>query len=150
MQEPFWWWQCMCVCVCVCVRACVRACVCVYIYIYIISHFTRLHTPFPPSPPSLISRVVSVDVEHHVYLLFVLRTYLWCSLCALDLQAYQATQVFVVVLHFSSVRFKTVAMRLEKPICAPSCLSEVSVCVCLYWLSLVVKVTRDSKVKAKN
>ena len=29
----------------------------------------RLHTPFPPFSPSLISLMVSVDVKHYVYLL---------------------------------------------------------------------------------
>ena len=31
--------------------------------------FPHLHTPFPPFPPSVISRTVSVDVKHHIYLL---------------------------------------------------------------------------------
>ena len=47
MQEPSWWWQCS--------------------DRYIISLFRHLHTPFSPS---LISLVVSVDVNHHVYLLW--------------------------------------------------------------------------------
>ena len=46
MQKSFWWWQCS--------------------DRYIISLSSHLHTPF--SPP-LISRTVSVDVKHHVYLL---------------------------------------------------------------------------------
>ena len=46
MQESFWWWQCS--------------------DRYIISFSPQLHNPFPPS---LISRTVSVDVKHHVYLL---------------------------------------------------------------------------------
>ena len=29
----------------------------------------HLHTPFPPFSPSLISRTVSVDIKHHVYVL---------------------------------------------------------------------------------
>ena len=45
MQESFWWWQCS--------------------DRYIISLFPH----FPPFFPSLISLTVSVDVEHHVYLL---------------------------------------------------------------------------------
>ena len=45
MQESFWWWQCS--------------------DRYIISLFPHLNTPFLPS---LISLVVSVDVQHHVYL----------------------------------------------------------------------------------
>ena len=49
MQESFWWRQCS--------------------DRYIISLFPRLHTPFPPISPSLISPVVSVDVKHHVYFL---------------------------------------------------------------------------------
>ena len=48
MQESFWWWQ--------------------YSDRYIISLSPHLHTPFPPISPSLISRTVSVDVKHHVYL----------------------------------------------------------------------------------
>ena len=36
---------------------------------YTISLFPHLHNPFPPFSPSLISRTVSVDVKHHVYLL---------------------------------------------------------------------------------
>ena len=50
MQESFWWWQCS--------------------DRYIISLSPHLHTTFPPFSPSLISLVVSVDVKHHVYLLF--------------------------------------------------------------------------------
>ena len=49
MQESFWWWQCS--------------------DRYVISLSPHLHTPFPPCSPSLISRTVSVDVKHHVYLL---------------------------------------------------------------------------------
>ena len=49
MQKSFWWWQCS--------------------DRYIISLFPHLHTPFHPFSPSLISRTVSVDVKHHVYLL---------------------------------------------------------------------------------
>ena len=49
MQESFWWWQCS--------------------DRYIISLSPHLHTPFSPFSPSLISRTVSVDVKHHVYLL---------------------------------------------------------------------------------
>ena len=54
MQKSFWsqWWQCS--------------------DRYIISFSTHLHTPFPPFSPSLISRTVSVDVKHHVYLLWFL------------------------------------------------------------------------------
>ena len=49
MQKSFWWWQCS--------------------DRYIISLFPNLHTPSPPPfSPSLISRMVSVDVKHHVYL----------------------------------------------------------------------------------
>ena len=48
MQKSFWWWQCS--------------------DRYIISLFFHLHT-LPPPSPSLISRTVSVDVKHHVYLL---------------------------------------------------------------------------------
>ena len=47
MQESFWWRQCS--------------------DRYIISLFPILHTPFSPS---LISLMVSVDVKHHVWLLF--------------------------------------------------------------------------------
>ena len=47
MQESFWWWQCS--------------------DRYIISLFPP--PPYSPSPPSLISLMVSVDVKHHVYLL---------------------------------------------------------------------------------
>ena len=46
MQKSFWWWQCS--------------------DRYIISLSPHLHNPFSPS---LISRTVSVDVKHHVYLL---------------------------------------------------------------------------------
>ena len=49
MQKSFWWWQCS--------------------DGYIISLFPHFHTPFPPFSPSLVSRAVSVDVKHHVYLL---------------------------------------------------------------------------------
>ena len=45
MQKSFRWWQCS--------------------DRYIISLSPHLHTPFPPS---LISRTVSADVKHHVYL----------------------------------------------------------------------------------
>ena len=48
MQESFWWWQCS--------------------DRYIISLSPHLHTPFPHFSPSLVSRTVSVDVKHHVYL----------------------------------------------------------------------------------
>ena len=48
MQKSFWWWQCS--------------------DRFIISLSPHLHTPFPPFSPSLISRTVSVDVKHHVYL----------------------------------------------------------------------------------
>ena len=53
MRKSFWWWQCS-----------VR---------YIISLSPHFHTPSPPPPfsPSLISRTVSVDVKHHVYLLTI-------------------------------------------------------------------------------
>ena len=47
MQESFWWWQCS--------------------DRYISSLSLHLHTPFPPFSPSLISRMVSVDVKHQVY-----------------------------------------------------------------------------------
>ena len=48
MQESFWWWQCS--------------------DRYIISLFPHLHTLSPPpSPLSLVSLMVSVDVKHHVY-----------------------------------------------------------------------------------
>ena len=47
MQESFWWWQCS--------------------DKYIIS--LSPPTSIPPFSPSLISRTVSVDVKHHVYLL---------------------------------------------------------------------------------
>ena len=36
---------------------------------YIISLSSHLRTPFPTFSQSLISRTVSVDVKHHVYLL---------------------------------------------------------------------------------
>ena len=49
MQESIWWWQCS--------------------DRYIISLFPHLHTPSCPFSPSLISLMVSVDLEHHVYLL---------------------------------------------------------------------------------
>ena len=49
MLKPFWWRQCS--------------------DRYRISLFSRLHTPFSPFSPSLISLAVSVDVKHHVYLL---------------------------------------------------------------------------------
>ena len=49
MHKSFWWWQCS--------------------DRYIISFSLHLHTPFPLFSPSLISRTVSVDVKHHVYLL---------------------------------------------------------------------------------
>ena len=48
MHKSFWWWQCS--------------------DSYIVSLSPHLHTPFPPFSPSLISRTVSVDVKHHVYL----------------------------------------------------------------------------------
>ena len=48
MQKSFWWWQCS--------------------DRYIISLFSHLHTPFPSFSLSLISLMVSVDVECHVYL----------------------------------------------------------------------------------
>ena len=55
MQKSLWWWQCS--------------------DRYIISLFPNLHTPFAHFSPSLISRTVSVDVKHHVYLLtFVIST----------------------------------------------------------------------------
>ena len=49
MQKSFRWWQCS--------------------DRYILSLSPHLHTPFPTFSPSLISRTVSVDVKHHVYLL---------------------------------------------------------------------------------
>ena len=49
MQKSFWW------------RHCSDR--------YIISLSSHLRTPFPTFSPSLISRTVSVDVKHHVYLL---------------------------------------------------------------------------------
>ena len=54
MQKSFWWWQ--------------RS------DRYVISLSPNLHTPFPPFSPSLISRTVSVDVKHHIYLLIYLNT----------------------------------------------------------------------------
>ena len=57
-QKSFWWWQCS--------------------DRYIISLSPNLHTPFPLFSPSLISRTVSVDVKHHVYLLTGLAL---CPLC---------------------------------------------------------------------
>ena len=41
----------------------------------IMSLFPHLHTTFPPFSPSLISLMVSVDVKHHVYLLYLLTFY---------------------------------------------------------------------------
>ena len=52
MQESFWWWQCS--------------------DRYIISLSPHLYTPFPPSSPSLISLVVSVDIKHLFYSLPIL------------------------------------------------------------------------------
>ena len=51
-RESLWWWECS--------------------DRYIISLFLSPHLhiyPHPPFPPSLISRMVSVDIKHHVYLL---------------------------------------------------------------------------------
>ena len=39
---------------------------------YVISLFPHLHTPFPTFSPSLRSLMVSVDVKHHIYLLYML------------------------------------------------------------------------------
>ena len=50
IQESFWWWQNS------------------NRYIIYLSRHLRTHSP--PFSPSLISLVVSVDVKHHVYLLF--------------------------------------------------------------------------------
>ena len=47
MHRSFWWWQ--------------------YSDRYMISLSPHLHTPFPLFSPSLICRMVSVDVKHHVY-----------------------------------------------------------------------------------
>ena len=49
MQESFWWWQCS--------------------DMYMISLSPHLHSSFPLFSLSLTSRIVSVDVKHHVYLL---------------------------------------------------------------------------------
>ena len=51
MQNSFWWWQCS--------------------DRYIISLFPHLQTPPHAFSPSIISRTVSVDVKHHVYLLII-------------------------------------------------------------------------------
>jgi len=37
---------------------------------YVISLLPHLHSPLPPFTPSQISLMVSVDVKHHVYLLY--------------------------------------------------------------------------------
>ena len=60
MQKSFWWWQCS--------------------ERYIISLSPHLHTPFPlpPFSPSLINLMVSVDVKHHVYLLYLLTVACMC------------------------------------------------------------------------
>ena len=59
MLKSFWRWQCS--------------------NRYIISLSHHLHTPFSPS---LISRTVSVDVKHHVYLLQLLGFWSWLLLAA--------------------------------------------------------------------
>ena len=61
MQKSFWWWQCS------------------DRYIISLSPPTplpHLHTPFLLFSPFLMSRTVSVDVKHHVYLLTYLATWL--------------------------------------------------------------------------
>ena len=50
MQESFWWWQCS--------------------NRYIISLFPLFQYPLPPFSPSIISFMVSVDIKHHVYLVW--------------------------------------------------------------------------------
>ena len=88
MQESFWWWQCS--------------------DRYIISLFSHLHTPFPPFSPSLISRTVSVDVKHRVYLLYILK-YRLSKFKKMGLIRQGRVKVgYVTVLHemfFSAFRF---------------------------------------------
>ena len=59
MQKSFWWWQCS--------------------DRYIISLSPTSITPSSPFSPSLISRTVSVDVKHHVYLLYQHRSMVQCT-----------------------------------------------------------------------
>ena len=80
MQESFWWWQCSDRCTIY--DDDVLGCRVDILGTNIIYPCPHPHPPYTPSPsfsPSLRSRVVSVDVKHHVYLLTAKYSEFFCA-----------------------------------------------------------------------
>ena len=75
MQESLWWWQCS--------------------DRYRISLFAPTSTPPPPSSPSLISLVVSVDVKHHVYFLLHILLQSVHVCCELTKSSFQTSELLI-------------------------------------------------------